>query len=135
MKAILKKSQTKEQVAETLRLRIVKDALYGRMCCINCESTTPTVKDYQDGAFQHDFVFDAAKFMNRETQDYKKILKAGEDKDKDGKAGLYDMGEDFGICFVFNMKDEYMDDKMCKSLLDSIAHIDQFTKIYINPEK
>ena len=130
-KVIITKTKTPQQAGENFRQRVVQDVLHGRLCCVNFDTMVPELGGYESGSFTHDFVFDASTFMNRETKDYKKILARGEDKDKDGKIGAYEMGEDFGMCFVFNMADPISDDKMAKDLLDEIKHSDKFAKYYI----
>ena len=127
-KAIIKKSITKDAAAENLRTKLMWAVRRGHMLVINCDTMVPSFKnDYNKPDAQlplEHLVFDRAAFTDSEN--YKAILKDGEDKDDHGNEGMYRMHKDFNIVILHNMSDMDCDDEIVQMLLDQIYHIEDF---------
>ena len=69
-------------------------------------------------------IFDRAAFTDGEN--YKAILRDGEDVDDHGNVGMFRMHKDFNIVILHNMSDPDCDDEIVQMLLDQIYHIEDF---------
>ena len=134
-KAIIKKSISKDEVAENLRTKIKHALKRGQLLVINCDTMVPAFKtDYNKPDKKvplENLIFDRAAFTDGEN--YKAILKDGEDVDDHGNVGMFMMKPDFNIIILHNMSDMDCDDEIVQMLLDEIFHIEDFQKIYIEP--
>ena len=52
-----------------------------------------------------------------------------------GNKGYFEVHKDWYISIVYNMESEYADDEIVQSNLDEIFGVENFTKVYITPNK
>ena len=95
-KQIIEKKQSKTEVAEKLRVSLVKNMQWGKQFVIHCDTMVPGFKDdyNSDNLPLKDLLFDSEKMYHGDKL-YKKILKESEDKDENGNKGFYFMKEGF----------------------------------------
>lgn len=68
-------------------------------------------------------------------QNYKTLLKPGEDFDINRNLNNYHISNEFNLVLLSDMSDPDTDDEILQMLLDEIANIDQFRKVYVIPDK
>ena len=120
---IIAKDKTHAEVTEDLRKTVVHSVLWGKMPIINFDVMCPTMKDYDSNVFDQSFVFDAARFMNKESKEYMRLVKPGENYDKEKTQDKYEMDPDFGMGFMMTCtKESYLDDENVQNILNEIKH-------------
>ena len=78
----------------------------------------------------NEILFDQDKMFG-DNDEYKSILKQGENKDTQGNVNMYFKHKDFGMTLLFNMSDEGCDDEILQMFLDAVPHIAKMKKVYI----
>ena len=78
----------------------------------------------------NEILFDQDKMFG-DNEEYKGILKPGENKDQQGNANMYMKHKDYGMTLLFNMGDESCDDEILQMFLDAVPHIAKMKKVFI----
>ena len=125
----IKKEISKEEVSEEFRRQLVNLMRVGNTLVVHLDTMVPQLKTQYDNAILplKDMIFDRPKL----DQNYKQLLKAGEDFDKYKNKGMYSMDNDFNMAILSNMSDPDYDDEILQMVLDQIDHIDDFEKFYV----
>ena len=131
-KCIIKKTQSFEDASENTRKVLVMKMRSGAHMIFHVETMVPDFSKYDNKILPlKDVVFKRDKLKT----DWKTLVKDDENHDLAGNKGNMALHSDFSIGILMNMADPDTDDEIVQMLLDAVPNIDEFKKVYIEPEK
>ena len=97
----------------------------------NFEGMVPEMANYDGRDLPlKDMIFQRENLL----QNYKTLLKPGENFDINKIVNNFNIRNDFNIVLLADMSDPDTDDEIIQMLLDEIPNSDTFRKVYILPE-